>query len=99
MTLVQGFIQQELFYDDVHFPRGFRKSGDFSIAESELLTNVGSRLFSLEQGHRKPENQVEVQFVNMCSSKIEGQTKVEVLWQKYKTLTKHKPFHALSGQT
>ncbi len=98
MTLIQGFVQQELFYDDVHFPRGFRKSGDFSIAESELLTNVGSRLFSLEQGQRKPENQVEEQFVNMCHSKTEGQTKVEILWQKYKTLTKYKPFHALSGQ-
>ena len=99
MTLIQGFIQEELFYDDAHFPHGFRKSGDFSIAESELLTNVGRRLFSLVQGHRKPENQVEEQFVEMCQSKMPGQTKVEILWLKYKALTKYKPFHPLSGQT
>lgn len=99
MTLIHGFISTEAFYDDVHFPHGFSKSGDFSIAESELLTQVGKRLFMLEQSLCTAENQIEKQFVKMCVTQFEGQSKVEVLWQKYKNLTRHKQFHTLNEQT
>ncbi|MFT5758329.1 MAG: hypothetical protein ACI9LM_003068 [Alteromonadaceae bacterium] len=97
MTLIHGFIASESFYDDVHFPRGFRKSGDFNIAESELLTQVGKRLFMLEQDLCIPANQVEKQFVATCKSQFEGHTKVELLWQKYKCLTRYKHFHTLNS--
>lgn len=97
MTLHHGFISADLFYDDKHFPRGFRKSGDFNIAEAELLTLVGKRLFMLEQALCLPENQVEEQFVNMCKNRTTGQTKVELLWQKYNAITKNRSFHSLSG--
>lgn len=103
MKLVHGFIAESPFYDDVHFPRGFSKSGNFTIAESELLTQVGKRLFMLEQGLSKPENAVEKQFVQFCTAQkeeeLEGQNKVEMLWTKYKKLTKYKPFHSLNGHT
>ena len=97
MALIYGFIFADQFYDDENFPHGFGKSGDFTIAEAELLTSIGKRLFALEQGFCKPENQVEEQFVQLCKSTLEGQTKVELLWQKYKKLTKHKSFHSLHG--
>lgn len=58
MTLIHGFIFTDKFYDDVHFPHGFGKSGDFTIAEAKLLTDIGKRLIALEQGLSKPENQV-----------------------------------------
>lgn len=92
-------MPSEMFYDDVNFPNGFRKSGDFNIVEAELLTDIGKRLFLLEQGLRKPENQVEHQFVQMCQLNMEGQTKVEILWKKYKTLTKYKPLYNLNRPT
>lgn len=97
MALIHGFIFADQFYDDVNFPHGFGKSGDFTIAEAELLTSIGMRLFALEQGFCKSENQVEEQFVQLCKSTLEGQTKVELLWQKYKKLTTHKSFHSLNG--
>jgi uncharacterized protein YifE (UPF0438 family) len=97
MTLLHGFIWAEPFYDDAHFPHGFSKSGGVSIAESELLTQVGKRLFMLEQSLCTAENQVAKQFVKMCATQFEGQSKVEVLWQKYKCLTRQKQFHALNG--
>ena len=59
MKLIHGFIAEAPFYDDAHFPRGFSKSGNFTIIESELLTQVGKRLFMLEQGFSNPENAVE----------------------------------------
>lgn len=103
MKLVHGFIAESPFYDDAHFPRGFSKSGNFTIAESALLTQVGKRLFMLEQGFSEPENAVEEHFVQFCKTQnegdLEGQNKVELLWQKYKKLTKIKPFHSLNGNT
>jgi uncharacterized protein YifE (UPF0438 family) len=54
MILVHGFIAEAPFYDDAHFSRGFSKSGNFSIAEAELLTQVGKRLIMLEEGFRRP---------------------------------------------
>ena len=95
MTLIHGFIQTERFYDDVHFPHGFSKSGDFTIADAELLSCIGQRLLMLEQGTAIPENKVEEQFIFLCKSEAEGQTKIELLWQKYKKLTRYKPFHSL----
>jgi uncharacterized protein YifE (UPF0438 family) len=98
MILIHGFIEENQFYDDVHFPRGFNKSGDFTLAESEILTNVGRRLLMLEQEVCLPENEIEKQFIQMCKEQSEGQTRIELLWQKYKKLTIYKPFHALSAQ-
>lgn len=63
MVLIHGFIFSEQFCDDMHFPQGFKNSGDFSIFEAELLNNVGSRLFLLEHDLCEPKNQVEEQFV------------------------------------
>jgi uncharacterized protein YifE (UPF0438 family) len=103
MKLIHGFIAEAPFYDDAHFVRGFSKSGHFSIAESELLTQVGKRLFMLEHGVKSPENTVEEQFVQFCKAQLdgefEGQNKIELLWQKYKKLTKAQSFHSLSGNT
>lgn len=99
MTATLEFTSSDMFYDDLHFPHGFKKCGNFSIAEAELLTTIGKRLLLLEQGSIKPENAVEVQFVAMCQSRHEPQTKIEKLWHKYKRLTKPQPFHGLGGQT
>ena len=97
MTLIHGFIQEGLFYDDVNFPRGFRKSGDFNISESELLTELGTRLTSLESGKGEPQNETEQAFVTMCKEQTPGNTRIEILWQKYKKMTTYRPFHSLNG--
>lgn len=99
MTLIYGFVQANKFYDDVHFPHGFSRSGKFSIKESEQLMQVGRRLWDLEQGFVSPENQVEEGFVHMCKSGYEPETKIERLWVKYKEAIKTKSFHTLNGST
>ena len=38
------------FIDRVKFPYGFKKSGDFSIPEADLLTRYGKTLCDLESG-------------------------------------------------
>ncbi|PKH87235.1 DUF413 domain-containing protein [Colwellia sp. Bg11-28] len=97
MPLVHGFIFENKFYDDTHFPHGFGKTGDFTIAEAEILTDIGRRLHMLEQEVCTPTNEVEKQFSQMCKEQSEGQTRIELLWQKYRRLTVYKPFHNLNG--
>ncbi|WP_206486189.1 DUF413 domain-containing protein [Thalassotalea sp. G2M2-11] len=97
MNLIHGFVQTNKFYDDVHFPRGFSRSGKFSIRESELLTLVGRRLSDLEHGCADAENQVEENFVSMCQSSREAETLIERLWLKYKDAIKVKSFHTLNS--
>ena len=97
MILVHEFTAESPFYDDINFPRGFNKSGDFTIVEAEILTCVGRRLQMLEQKVCAPVNEIEKQFVQMCKEQCEGRTKVELIWQKYRRLTVYKPFHSLHG--
>lgn len=99
MTLIHGFVQANKFYDDANFPRGFNRSGKFSIPESELLTQVGRRLWDLEQGFASPENQVEENFIRMCKSEKPAETRIECLWLKYKDSIKAKSFHTLNGSS
>ncbi len=51
----------------------------------------------LEQEVCTPTNEVEKQFSQMCKEQSEGQTRIELLWQKYRRLTVYKPFHNLNG--
>ncbi|MEZ8385792.1 DUF413 domain-containing protein, partial [Vibrio splendidus] len=38
------------FYDTIKFPRGFAKSGDFTLSEEEILTLFGDTMLALETG-------------------------------------------------
>ena len=97
MGLIQGFSLEDKFYDDLHFPRGFGKSGDFSIADADLLTDLGKRLLMLEKAQCEPKNNIEKRFVKVCKLQVEAQSKIELLWLKYKKLTQCKIFHSLHG--
>ena len=55
-----GFICQRKFYDDVHFPRGFSRCGDFTTKEAGILENYG-------WAHRDPGRERECSIFNlMC---------------------------------
>jgi uncharacterized protein YifE (UPF0438 family) len=97
MDLILGFVKSHPFYDDKNFPYGISKSGFFSIEESDVLTKLGNRLFSLEQGVATSANQVEENFVLVCLKEREADTKVELLWQKYKKNTGRKSLKTLGG--
>ena len=97
MELLHGFVKTSNFYDDINFPSGFNRSGHFTILESELLTHVGRRLFTLEQGIDAPDNQVEQNFLQTCKGEKACETKIERLWQKYKKLTQKRAIHTLSA--
>jgi uncharacterized protein len=87
------------FYDNKKFPRGFAKSGDFTIAEEDLLIRFGETMQNLENGELAPINDAEVEFVNELSAPESVTTKMAKVWLKYVRLAHgRKQFHTLNGR-
>lgn len=97
---LNSFQTSRKFYDDINYPRGINRSGDFSIKEVVLLENHGVAFLELSAGKRKPENDVEIQFVQVCQEGLSPSTLEEKTWIKYqnKILTP-KQFHTLFGRS
>ncbi|MBD1388962.1 DUF413 domain-containing protein [Neiella sp. HB171785] len=86
------------FYDNQKFARGFQKSGDFTLKESDLLTRYGTTLAQLENGQLQPENAEEQQFVSVIHDGATAQSDIEKVWLKYLRLTKTpRRFHAVTS--
>ncbi len=83
-------ISAKPFIDRQHFPYGFRKSGDFSITESDLLTQYGKNLLALESGELAPVSEDEKHFVEFVQGKSAAANSLEKAWQKYVQLARGK---------
>ena len=46
----QSFNSEKSFNDFVHFPRGIRRSGHFSVRESAVLENDGEAMTAIYSG-------------------------------------------------
>ena len=78
------------FIDRAKFPYGFKKSGDFSIPEADLLTRYGKILLELETGALQPESEDEKHFVAFTSGSVPAENALEKAWQKYVQLARGK---------
>lgn len=78
------------YIDRQKFPYGFRKSGDFSITEADLLTHYGKTLLGLESGELSPESDDERRFVEFVTGKVEASNNLEKAWAKYVRLARGK---------
>lgn len=86
------------FYDNTKFPRGFAKSGDFTLAEEEILTIYGDTMLALEAGDISPENGEEKHFLKVLAHPHKAKTKLERVWLKYTQLARgRRRFHTLNG--
>ncbi|MBB1428083.1 DUF413 domain-containing protein [Shewanella sp. SG44-2] len=92
-----SFQSTKRFYDDVNFPKGFKRCGDFTNKEAELLEQHGQAMKNLANGSQLPCNVDEDQFVNVLQGKKPASTPLELLWSKYCRLAKGKPFYAVVG--
>ncbi|EKO3640742.1 DUF413 domain-containing protein [Vibrio metschnikovii] len=87
------------FYDTKKFPRGFAKSGDFTLGEEELLILYGDTMLGLESGELSPENAEEQHFVEVLANQELASSKIERVWMKYVRLSRgRKRFHTLNGR-
>lgn len=95
-----SFKANRKFYDDRNYPRGMGRSGDFTLAEVQVLENHGIALQELSAGKREPINEEEQRFVDVCEGKFPAESKVEKAWLKYQNkVLSPKQFHTLFGRT
>ncbi|MFT5760041.1 MAG: hypothetical protein ACI9LM_004825 [Alteromonadaceae bacterium] len=96
----ESFNVNRNFYDDRNYPRGMKRSGDFTLAEAELLEKYGVALMALSSGSRLPITDEEQHFVDVCrGNTIVGNT-IERTWLKYQNIIlTPKQFHTLFGRT
>lgn len=99
-TIANGtvsFVSNKRFYDDVNFPQGFKRCGDFTNKEAELLEQHGQALKNLFEGIQLPCSPDEDQFLKVTQGLLLPTTPIELLWFKYTRLAKGKPFYAVVG--
>ncbi len=94
---VVGFISHKRFYDDANFPKGFKRSGDFTSREAELLELHGHAMKNLAEGKTLPSSADEAQFVEVIKGNIAPSSLLEQIWLKYRKLALGKPFYAVVG--
>ncbi|MCU7993553.1 DUF413 domain-containing protein [Shewanella glacialipiscicola] len=92
-----SFNSQKRFYDDANFPKGFKRSGDFTNKEAELLELHGHAMKNLAEGKTLPCTAEEAQFVEVAKGNIAPSSLLEQIWVKYRRLAMGKPFYAVVG--
>ncbi|MGL5390477.1 MAG: DUF413 domain-containing protein [Shewanella sp.] len=92
-----SFVAHKRFYDDVNFPKGFKRSGDFTSKEAELLELHGYALKNLTEGKVLPCTPDEAQFVDVIKGNRTPSSLLEQIWLKYRKLALGKPFYAVVG--
>ncbi|WP_394149978.1 DUF413 domain-containing protein [Vibrio maritimus] len=99
MQNVDFRLGKKPFYDNKRFRRGFAKSGDFTIAEEEILIRFGDTMNLLELGELSPETDEERHFLQVLSDEKQAENKLEKTWVKYIHLARdRKKFHTLNGK-
>lgn len=85
------------FFDDAHFPRGFSRSGVFTVQESAILQEYGHTLKSLLEGKLHPENKEEEQLLTTFTQQLPPSTGIEKAWSKYLHALGPKSFYTLNS--
>lgn len=95
--MTASFVCNKPFYDDKSFPYGFKRSGDFTIKESELLESIGRKLMSLAKGEDQPATDEEARFVKVAQGELDPESHVEKTWIKYRKLSSGRTFFGVTG--
>jgi len=83
-------VGSKSFSDPNRFPYGFKKSGDFSISEAEILSTYGDTLFNLEIGSLLPSTTEEEHFIQCAKGQANIETSIERAWMRYVKLARSK---------
>ena len=79
----KSFNSAKKFFDDVNFPRGFHRSGDFTRDQAQMLESMGVSLKGLHDGSILPVTDEEQRFVEFSQQKLAPTNAVERTWATY----------------
>ncbi|USD37985.1 DUF413 domain-containing protein [Ferrimonas sp. SCSIO 43195] len=98
MNQIEGFQAAGRFFDDKHFPRGFARSGHFTLNEAALLEHYGQRLRALAEGTQTPASAQEQQFVAVAKGERPADNKLEQAWTKYIAKSQRRKLFTMSSK-
>ncbi|RXJ74449.1 hypothetical protein CS022_02285 [Veronia nyctiphanis] len=78
------------FFDDRHFPKGFTRSGCFTIKEAQLLESCGRTMKALFEGVQEPANEDEQKFIDEVNGRRAAESDYGKCWLKYLKEINHK---------
>uniref|UniRef100_A0A3L0VVB3 Macrodomain Ori protein n=5 Tax=Bacteria TaxID=2 RepID=A0A3L0VVB3_ECOLX len=90
-----SFESDKRFNDFKHFPRGLRRSGEFTVAEADSLEKYGTAMLALYQGNLAPRDDVESAFIEQVKSGAAGSNPHAKVWFKYLKVIGPKRVHRL----
>ncbi len=90
-----SFESDKRFNDFKHFPRGLRRSGEFTVAEADSLEKFGTVMLALYQGNLAPRDEVESAFLEQVKSGEAGGNPHAKVWFKYLKVIGPKRVHRL----
>lgn len=82
MQTRESFIRRR-FFDDLHFPYGFSRSGDFTFQEVQQLESHGVLFRALTAGLVTDPNEQDKHFLEVLEGKTPADTPAEKAWLKY----------------
>lgn len=77
------FSCKRAFFDTKHYPRGFNRSGDFSMREAQLLASHGVLLNELTLGKATPANAAQERLLKVVQGEAPAESLLEKVWVKY----------------
>ena len=84
------FLSKRTFYDDANFPYGFHRSGDFTIAEADLLAISGYMMKKLHRGEIPPTTSEHKRFLHVINGTVAAKYSAENTYLKYLQLIETK---------
>ncbi len=78
-----SFVSDKRFNDFQHFPRGLRRSGQFTVAEADMLELCGQAMLELYQNKRAPADDVEQAFIDRINAGEPAGNPHAKVWFKY----------------
>lgn len=90
-----SFESDKRFNDFKHFPRGLRRSGEFTVAEADSLEKYGTAMLAIYQGNLAPRDEVETAFAEQLKAGEAGSNPHAKVWFKYLKVIGPKRVHRL----
>ena len=83
--ITRDSLAKRLFSDAKHYPYGFSRSGDFSIAESKALQQYGCLIAALVDGDIEPSCDEDQAYIDCALGHEQPQTAAQKAWMKYQS--------------
>lgn len=99
MTMInRELLLKKPFKDFRYYPYGFARSGDFSIRESDALSQYGNLITALLTGDYQPQNAEDAALLAVARAERAAVSVPEKAWVKYQSRIHRPPVASLYGK-